>query len=135
MAFTALLTTLWELRDGATAGAGGRTTMFRTLSTRAENCDREQVQEHILSANLSLLSMTLFPLGATSSIASNSVFMFYATQPVDVQFGASGAMLSQVRSLTGSWTFSALFITTGSNSTRVVTGLCGGSAATITVGL
>jgi len=132
VAFTALLTTLCEVRDGATAGVGGQTMLYRTIRTRAEACDRQNVQEQILSASLSLVSLALSPLGVNSSVASNQVFFFHATYPVDVQFGTSGAYLSAVRALTGGATCSALFVTTGSNTTRILTGFFGGSGTVIT---
>ena len=135
MAFTALLTTLFETRDGATAGVGGQTTAYRAFRLRAESCDRQNVQEHIVSNDVSALSLALSPLGLDSSLASNGLFFLYTTQPIDVQFGTSGTVLSNVRSLAGGWTFSALFVTTGSNATRVLTGLFGGSNATTTVTL
>lgn len=135
MAFTALLTTICEVREGATAGVGGQTSLYRTLRTRAEACDRQNVQEQIVSASVSALSIALSPLGIDAVVASNLLFLLYATQPIDVQFGASGATLSAVRTLTGALTCSALFVTTGTNATRIVTGVFGGSGATITATL
>ena len=133
MAFTALLTTLFEARDGATAGVGGQTTAYRAFRLRAEGCDRQNVQEHVVSNDTTALSLALSPLGLNSSLASNGLFFLYATQPIDVTFGSGGATLCNVRTMTGGWTFSALFVTTGSNSTRVLTGLFGGSNATVTM--
>ena len=135
MAFTALLTSIFELVDGATAGTGGRTTAYRTPGYRVDNCDRQNLQEHRVSNDVSALSIALSPLGLSSSTASNLLMFLFADQAVDLQFGTSGATLSAVRALTGTWSFSALFVTTGSNATRVVTGVVGGSAAAVTATL
>ena len=135
MAFTALLTTICEVREGATVGVGGQTTYARSFRARADNCDRQNVQEQTISNGVSALSLAISPLGATSALASNSLFFLYANYPIDVQFGKSGTVLCNVRTMTGGWTFSAIFVTTQSNSTRVVTGLFGGSNTTVTVGM
>ena len=135
MAFTAIHTQLWEVIEGATAGTGGRTTAFRTGAIRAEACDRRQTQMHVISNDVSLLSLALSPLGLDSMTASNLLFLFATNHPVDLRFGTSGTVLSNVRALAGSFTFSALFVTTGSQAATVLTELVGGSNAAITATL
>lgn len=135
MSFTAIQTHLWEIIEGATAGTGGRTTTYRTGAIRATACDRRQTQTHIVSNDVSVFSLALSPLGLDSMLASNLLFLLATNHPIDIRFGASGTVLSNVRSLTGSFTFSALFVTTGSNATTVLTELVGGSGAVITASL
>ena len=135
MAFTAIHTQLWEVIEQATAGTGGRTTTYRSGAIRAEGCDRRHTQTYVVSNDVSLVSIALSPLGLDSSLASNLLFLLATNQPVDIRFGASGTVLSNVRSIAGSFTFSALFVTTGSNAATVLTELVGGSNAAITTTL
>ena len=135
MSFTAIHTQLWEVIEQATAGVGGRTTTYRTGSIRADACDRRQTQTHIVSNDMSAVSILMSPLGLNSSLASNLLFLLATNYPIDVQFGTSGTVLSNVRSIAGSFTFSALFVTTGSNAATVLTELVGGSNAAITTTL
>ena len=135
MAFTAIQTQLWEVIEQSTAGTGGRTTTYRVGTIKAEACDRRQTQTHIVSNDVSAVSILMSPLGLNSSLASNLLFLLATNYPIQVQFGTSGAVLSNVRSLAGSFTFSALFITTGSNAATVLTEIVGGSAAVVTMTL
>lgn len=134
MAFTVMLTNQFEIIEGATAGTGGRTTTFRTNTIRADGCDRRNMQVHKISNDVSGTSIPLFPLGATSQLASNLLFLLQCDHPVDVQLGSAG-VLSAVRNLLMACTFSALLITTNSNQTTVLTELIGGSGAVITATL
>ena len=135
MSFTAIHTQLWEVIEQATAGTGGRTTTYRTGAIRAEGCDRRQTQTHIVSNDMSAVSILMSPLGLNSSLASNLLFLLATNYPIDIQFGASGTVLSNVRSIAGSFTFSALFVTTGSNAATILTELVGGSGAVVTTTL
>ena len=134
MAFTVMLTNHFEIVEGATAGVGGRTTTYRTNAVRAEGCDRRSTQIHRISNDVSATSIPLFPLGATSQLASNLLLILQCDYPIDVQLGSAGA-LSAVRNLTMACTFSALLVTTNSNQTTVLTELIGGSGAVITATL
>ncbi len=71
MSFTAIHTQLWEVIEQATAGTGGRTTTYRTGAIRAEGCDRRQTQTHIVSNDMSAVSILMSPLGLNSMLASN----------------------------------------------------------------
>ena len=131
MAFTAILTSQFEVVEQAVAGVGGRTTTYRVNALRADNCDRRNTQIHRFSNDETLTSVVLSPLGATSQLASNLLLVLQSDQPIDLQLGASASMISGLRNLTAACTFSALLISTGSAGATVLTELVGGSAATI----
>jgi hypothetical protein len=135
MPFTAHTFTRFEILHNDSFGTAGITRVYRTATLKATGCDRHHAQAHTVSNDVSAFSVAIFPLGTVcgADVACNTLLLLWANRPVDLRFGANtGAALSGVRHLGMGATISALYITTGSQATTVLTELVGGSNTTIT---
>lgn len=129
MPFTMDTTTLLSIRENTTFGIGGRVMSYLPVTMLLTGADRHQGQRHIMSANLSQQQLTLTPLG----VSAQAMLLVFATDnPVDLRLGASTApIVSAVRQLILGANVSSIWVDTGSNVTKILLEMAGGSNATL----
>lgn len=129
MPFTMDMTTLLSTRENTAFGVGGRVTGYLPMTMMLTGADRHQAQRHIMSANLSQQQLTLTPLG----ISATAMLLLFATDnPVDLRLGtATAPLISAVRQLILGANVSSIWVDTGSNVTKILLEMAGGSGAAL----
>jgi len=132
MSFTANLHCTTETLEKDGFGTGGVSRSYFTNTVKMTGADRYQEQVHVMSADISALSIAIQPFGG--SVVSDTMLIIQADKKIDVRLGVStNTVLSAVQFLAIVATISGLFVTTGSQATTLRTTLIGGSNVGVTV--